>query len=50
MFALSNKYDALQEQTETHTPKEEYENFVNVHIEAAAEFIPTKQRRKHGRH
>ena len=42
-----NKYDALQEQTKTHTPNEEYENFVNAHLEAAAEFIPTKQRTKY---
>ena len=34
-----------QEKTETHSPNEEYENFV-VHLEAAAEFIPTKQRTK----
>ena len=45
-LALRNKYDALQEQTETPTLNEEYENFVNVHSEGAAEFIPTKQRRK----
>ena len=25
---------------------EEYENFVNAHLESAAEFIPTKQRTK----
>ena len=46
-LALRNKYNALQEQTETSTPNEEYENFVNAHLEAAAEFIPTKQRRKY---
>ena len=45
-FALRNKYDALHEKTETHTSNEEYENFVNAHLEAAAEFIPTKQRTK----
>ena len=47
MLALRNKYDDLQEQTETHTPNEEYENFVNAHLEAVAEFIPTKKRRKY---
>ena len=47
MLARRNKYDALQEQTETPTPNEEYENFINAHLEAAAEFIPTKQRRKY---
>ena len=36
-LALRNKYDALQEQTKTHTPNKEYENFVNAHLEAAAE-------------
>ena len=36
----------LQEKTEKHTPNEEYENFANAHIEATAEFIPTKQRTK----
>ena len=46
-LAPRNKYDALQEQTETPTPNEEYENFVNSHLEAAAKFIPTKQRRKY---
>ena len=43
-IALRNKYDALKEKTETHTPNEECENFVNAHLETAAEFIPTKQR------
>ena len=43
-LVLRNKYDALQEQRETPTPNEEYENFFNAHLEAAAKFIPTKQR------
>ena len=32
-YALTprNKFDALQEKTETHTPNDEYENFVNAH-------------------
>ena len=46
-LALRNKYDALKEQTETSTLNEEYENFVNGYFEAAAEFIPPKQRRKY---
>ena len=46
MLTLGNKFDALQEKTETHTPNDEYEDFVNVHLEAAAECIPTKQRTK----
>ena len=44
---VRNKYYALQEQTKTHTPNEEYENFVNAHQEAAVEFIPTKQGTKY---
>ena len=46
-IVLRNKYDTLQKKTETHTRNEEYENFVNAHLEAAAEFIPTKQRTKY---
>ena len=46
-LAIRNKYDALKKQTETPTSNEEYENFVNAHLKAAAEFIPTKQRRKY---
>ena len=44
-LTLRNKFDALQK-SETHTPNDEYENVVNVPSEAAAEFIPTKQRAK----
>ena len=43
---LRNKFDAKQEKTETHTPNDKYENFVNAHLEAAEEYIPTKQRVK----
>ena len=53
MFALRNQYEALQEQTKIHTPNKEYENFFNDHLEAVAEFIPTKRRKNiesHGRH
>ena len=46
-IALKNKFDALQEKAETHTPNDEYENFVNAHSEAATEYIPTKQRNKY---
>ena len=42
-LTLRNKFDILQEKTETRTPNDEYENFVNAHLEAAAECIPTKQ-------
>ena len=44
-LALRNKFEALQK-TETHTPNDKYENFVNTHLEVAAECIPTKQRAK----
>ena len=42
-LALRNKFNALQEKTKTHIPNDEYENFVNAHLEVAAEYIPTKQ-------
>ena len=45
-LTLRNEFDSLQEKTKTHTPNDEYENFVNTHLEAAAEYIPTKQRTK----
>ena len=44
-LTLRNKFDALQK-IETHTPNDENENFINAHLEAAAEYIPTKQRTK----
>ena len=46
MLTMRNKFDALQEISETHTQNDEYENFVNAHLEVAAECIPTKQRAK----
>ena len=46
VMALRNKFNALQEKTEIHTPNDEYENFVNAHLEAAAKCIPTKLRTK----
>ena len=42
MLTLRNKFDAVQEKTETYTPNDEYENFVNAHIEATVEYLPTK--------
>ena len=33
VIALKGKIDALQEKTETHTPNDNYENFVNTHFE-----------------
>ena len=44
---LRNKFGALQEISETPTLNDEYENFVNAHLEAATEYIPTKQGAKH---
>ena len=43
-ITLRNKWDALQEISETLTLNDEYENFVNAHMEVAAECIPTKLR------
>ena len=45
LIVLRNKFDALQK-TETRTLNDEYENFVNAHLEAAAKYIPTKLRTK----
>ena len=41
-----NKFNARQEISETPTPNDEYENFVNAHLEVAAECISTKQKVK----
>ena len=46
IIALRNKFDTLQEKTETHTPNDEYENLINAHLEAAAKYIPAKHRTK----
>ena len=45
-ITLKIKFDELEEIFETSTPNDEYGNFVNAHIEAAAECIPTKRRAK----
>jgi len=45
--AVRNKFDILQETSESPSPNEEYENFVCAHLEAAAECVPTKLRTKH---
>ena len=47
MVIVRNKSDNLREISETHTPNEEHENFVPVHMEAAAKCISTKPRAKH---
>ena len=44
---LRNRIETLQKNTEKGTPNDEYENFVNAHIEAAAKCIPTKPRTKY---
>ena len=43
-ITLRNKFDAPQEISKILTPNDEYENFVNAHMEATAECIPTKLR------
>ena len=42
-----NRFETLQEKTEKSTPNDEYENFVNAHLEAAAKCIPTKLKTKY---
>ena len=37
----------LQEKEEKNTPNDEYENFVNAHLEAASKCIPIKPRTKY---
>ena len=44
---MRNRFEALQEKTEKGTPNDEYENFVNAHLAATANFIPTKSRNKY---
>ena len=44
---LRNRFETLHEKTEKGTPNNEYENFVNAHLEAAAQCIPTKPRTKY---
>ena len=44
-LTLGNKF-SVQQKSETHTPNDEYDNFVNAHLEAAAECITTEQRTK----
>ena len=44
---LRSRFETLQEKTEKGTPNDEYENFINAHLEAAAKCIPTKPRTKY---
>ena len=47
MITLRNKFGALREISEKLTLNDKHENFVNVHMEAAAaECLPTKLRAK----
>ena len=47
VLELRNRFETLQEKTEKGTPNDEYENFINVHLEASANCIPTKPRTKY---
>ena len=47
VLELRNRFETLQEKTEKSTPNDEYENFVNAHLEAAAKCIPTKIKTKY---
>ena len=47
IYKLRNRYETLQERTEKYTPNDEYGNFINAHLEAAAKCIPTKLRTKY---
>ena len=44
---LRNRFETLQEKTEKVTRNDEYENFVEAHLEAASKCIPTKPRTKY---
>ena len=47
VLELRNRFETLQEKTENGTPNDEYWNFINVQLEAAANCIPTKPRTKY---
>ena len=47
VLELRNGFGTLQEKTEKGTPNDEYENFVEAHLEAASKCIPTKPRTKY---
>ena len=44
---LRNRFETLHEKTEKGTPNDKYENFVNAHLETAANCIATKPRTKY---
>ena len=47
VLELRNSLETLQEKTEKGTANDEYANFVNAHLEAAVNCIPTKPRTKY---
>ena len=47
VLELRNRFETLQEKEERNTPNDEYENFVNAHLEAASKCMPTKPRTKY---
>ena len=47
VLELRNRFETLQEKREKGTPNDEYENFINAHLEATEKCIPTKPRSKH---
>ena len=47
VLELRNRFETLQGKTEKCTPNDEYENFVNAHLETGAKCIPTKPRTKY---
>ena len=46
VIELRNRFETLQEKTEKGTPNDEYENFVEAHLEAASKCTRTKPRIK----
>ena len=47
LLELRNGFVTLQEKTEIGAPNDEYENFLNAHLEVAAKCIPTEPRTKY---
>ena len=47
VLEMRNRFETRQEKTEKGTPNDEYEKFVNAHLEAAAKCIPTKPSTKY---
>ena len=47
VLELRNRFETLQKKTEKGAPNDEYENFIDAHLEAASKCIPTKPRTKY---